>query len=242
MRIGIFSDVHGNLEALKVVLKALRKERVDRSYCVGDLVGYGPNPNQCVKKVLQFSNGVVAGNHDRAATGQNPITYFNEYARVAIEWTRKVLNENAMNTLNRLPLVLTEGEITLVHATPDEPKTWQYIFTYTDAHRSFGALKTPLCFVGHSHAPVAFVQDEEGEIFTQDPTEIKLEENKMYIINVGSVGQPRDGDPRACYGVLDTNRRWFRLKRLAYSVEVVQEKMWKENLPPYLIDRLSAGQ
>jgi len=242
VRIGIFSDVHGNVEALEVVLKALEEERVNRSFCLGDLVGYGPNPNRCVEKVMQFSDRVVAGNHDHAATGQTPTTYFNEYARMAIDWTRKVLSSNSMINLNRLPVVLIEGEITLVHATPDKPEAWHYIFTYADARRSFGVLKTPLCFVGHSHAPGAFVRNEEGEIFTHNPTEITLEEGKTYIINVGSVGQPRDGDPRASYGILDTEERRFQLKRLTYPVEVVQEKMWRENLPPALIDRLSFGQ
>jgi predicted phosphodiesterase len=240
VRIGIFSDVHGNSEALEIVLKSLKYERVDRTICLGDLVGYGPEPNQCVDRVMNVADKVVVGNHDHAATGQLSTEHFNEYARRAIDWTREILSPASVNILKRLPLILTEGDITWVHATPEAPSEWYYILTYTDAHRSFQVLKGSLCFIGHSHVPVVFTKKEE-KISLEDATDVIIEPDKKYIINVGSVGQPRDGDPRASYGILDTDEPRFQLKRLPYPVDVVQEKMKKENLPPYLISRLSVG-
>lgn len=242
MRYGVFSDVHGNLEALEVVLRALEEEKVDRTLCLGDLVGYGPNPNRCIERVMAFSDKIVAGNHDCAAVGVLSTTYFNEYARRAIDWTRDVLSSTSVDVLSGLPLLLVEEEVTMVHATPEAPALWDYIFYHSDARRSFAVLTTPLCFVGHSHVPVVFVRDEGGGVSLQDAGEVAVEEGKAYIINVGSVGQPRDGDPRASYGILDTQERRFWLRRLAYPVEEVQAKMRKEGLPGYLIDRLSVGE
>lgn len=241
MRIGIFSDVHSNIEALEVVLQALQYENIDYTVCLGDLVGYGPNPNQCVEKVMETVDHVIAGNHDYAAIDQVSTEYFNEYARRAINWTHDVLTSSSNHFLSHLPLVHAEEGITFVHATPDAPEEWRYILTNDHAHRSFDAMKTSICFVGHSHTPVAFIRDDRGEIAICDTTEISIEEGKKYIINEGSVGQPRDGDPRACYGVLDTDTKRFRLKRLPYPVDQVQKKMWKEHLPSFLIHRLSVG-
>ncbi len=241
MRIGIFSDVHGNIEALEVVLQALRYENIDRMICLGDLVGYGPSPNQCVERVIKEVDRIVAGNHDYAAVDQISTDNFNEYARKAIDWTHEVLTSTSIQVLSQLPLISIEEEVTYVHATPEEPADWHYIFTNDHARRSFNAMTTSICFVGHSHTPAAFIRNEKGDISIYDPTEVSIEEGKKYIINEGSVGQPRDGDPRACYGVLDTEEKRFRLKRLPYPVDRVQEKMWKEHLPSYLIHRLSVG-
>ncbi len=242
MRVGIFSDVHANLEALEIVLKALEYEGVDKTICPGDLVGYGPDPNQCIEKVMEAADKVVAGNHDYAACGMLSTEYFNEYARMAIEWTSRVIDTKFTYTLSNLPLTIIEDGITMVHATPEAPNGWHYILDIADARRSFRALKNSLCFVGHSHIPVAFVQDESGKISIRNPSELNIKMDEKYIINVGSVGQPRDGDPRTTYGILDTDKKKFWLKRLPYPVEEVQKKMREENLPPYLINRLSVGQ
>ncbi len=241
MRIGIFSDVHGNIEALEVVLQALKYENVDRTICLGDVVGYGPNPNQCVDKIIEEVDHVIAGNHDYAAIGQVSTQYFNEYARQAIDWTQDVLTSTSVHFLSQLPLIHIEEEITFVHATPEAPEEWHYIFTNDHAYRNFHVLETSVCFVGHSHTPVAFVLDENEDIAICNATEISIIEGKKYIINEGSVGQPRDGDPRACYGILDTHAKRFHLQRLSYPVDQVQEKMWKEHLPSYLIHRLAVG-
>ena len=241
MRIGIFSDVHGNSEALETVIKAMEKEKVDRVFCVGDLVGYGPEPDRCVSRVRSYADGIVAGNHDQATTGQISTANFNAYAREAIEWTQTVVSTQTVEYLRHLPLSVTENDVMLVHATPENPEAWDYILSVSDAHRSFEALHMPICFVGHSHVPAAYVRDSEHRISVREASDVSIEDGKNYIINVGSVGQPRDGDPRACYGVLDTDERRFRLKRLDYPVETVQKKMRRAGLPAYLIYRLSWG-
>lgn len=242
MRIGIFSDVHGNSEALESVIKALEVEKVDRVFCVGDVVGYGPDPDRCVSRVRSYADRIVAGNHDQATTGQISTANFNVYARVAIEWTQNVVSTETVEHLRHMPLSHTEGDVMLVHATPENPEAWDYILSVSDAHRSFGVLHTPICFVGHSHVPVAYMRDLESRVSVREANDVCIEDGKMYIINVGSVGQPRDGDPRACYGILDMDERRFRLKRLDYPIEAVQKKMRRAGLPAYLIYRLAWGQ
>ena len=241
MRIGVFSDVHGNWEALELVLRALKEDGADRLFCVGDIVGYGPDPDRCVEKVMESSDVVVAGNHDWAATGQTSTTYFNEYAKIAIEWTRTILSTETEDCLRELPVLCTEGEIALAHSTPDDPEAWNYLFDTFEARRSFNAMTTSICFIGHTHVPVAFIRESEEKISVGSAENVRIEEGKMYIINSGSVGQPRDGDPRAAYGIMDTDDKQFRLKRIPYPVEVVQEKMRRVGLPFYLIHRLSFG-
>jgi predicted phosphodiesterase len=242
MRLGIFSDVHGNVEALDTVLRELEKEEVNLTICLGDLVGYGPDPNQCIKKVMNASDIVLAGNHDHAAVNLLSTEHFNEQARIAIEWTSQVLTNKSKNILSNLPMMETIDQILIVHATPEEPEQWHYIFTVEDAYRNLINMSVPICLVGHSHAPMAFIQNEEKKILLQNATEVDIQPNRKYIINVGSVGQPRDGDPRAAYGILDMEKNMFHLKRLAYPINKVQEKMVKKGLPAPLIERLTAGK
>jgi predicted phosphodiesterase len=241
VRIGIFSDVHGNLEALEVVLNALEGENIDRIICVGDLVGYGPDPNRCIKKVLETADVTVAGNHDYAAIELTPLERFNEYARDAIKWTRKVLNSTSLKLLKKLPLIESDEGVTIVHASLEAPDEWNYVLSDDEAYRNLMALTTQFCFVGHSHIPVAFIRDEHFNVLIQKADEIMIEPTKMYLINVGSVGQPRDGDPRTVYGVLDIDVGKFQLKRIQYPVEKVQKKMADAGLPKFLIERLAVG-
>jgi len=242
LRIGVFSDVHGNIDALEVVLKALQNESIAQAVCMGDLVGYGPDPNPCVDKTLAFADIVVAGNHDHGAARLINTDEFNEAARLAIEWTQSELTENAVKLLTRLPMIMVGPDFTVVHATPDEPEKWIYMSTYGDIYRSFNALTTPLCLVGHSHSPAVFILDDENRITIKQDSKISFDPKKKYIINVGSVGQPRDKDTRTCYGILDLDKQEFQTKRLPYPVKKVQEKMRKKNLPSSLIERLSIGK
>ena len=240
LRIGILSDIHGNLEALESVLKAVQQEAVDRIICLGDLVGYGPNPNECVQATTAVSDVILAGNHDHAAIDRLSTDCFNEYARKAIDWTRQQLTTDAKQLLEALPLIVREDRFTLVHATPEAPEAWNYLFGYTDALQCFEAIDTPVCFVGHSHVPTVYAKNK-GAIVVQDAAEVQFEEGKTYIINVGSVGQPRDGNPNAAFGIFDDEKGLFNLMRCTYPVQTVQEKMQKYGLPPYLIDRLAYG-
>jgi predicted phosphodiesterase len=242
MRLGIFSDVHGNMEALDAVLKALKGEDVNLTICLGDLVGYGPDPNQCVEKVMEASDIVLAGNHDYAAVNLESTEHFNECARTAIEWTNEVLTSASQDILAKLPLIETIDNILTVHATPEQPEQWHYITSAEDAYRNLVNMSVPICFVGHSHVPMAFIQQEEEQILLQSAAEVDIQPGQKVIINVGSVGQPRDGDPRAAYGIFDMKENKFNLKRLAYAVRKVQEKMQKKNLPSFLIERLESGK
>jgi diadenosine tetraphosphatase ApaH/serine/threonine PP2A family protein phosphatase len=242
VKIGIYSDVHSNAEALDAVLGAMDKEHVERTFCLGDLVGYGPDPNLCVERVMKNADEILAGNHDHAVIGRLSTIGFNEAAALAVEWTMTVLSKNSAEFLNRLPLILRFDAIMAVHATPDVPGEWHYIMRQSDIERNLEVQQSPICFFGHSHIPVAFSRDPKGDILVLDTADVKFRDGWKYLINVGSVGQPRDGDPRAAYGILDTHDGVFRLKRLEYPVDEVQKKMEDLGLPESLIRRLAEGR
>ena len=242
MKIGIFADVHSNLEALESIFKALDRGKIDSYVCLGDMVGYGPDPNLCVKKIKDITTHVVIGNHDYAALGRMPIVIFNESARKIVEWTQHTIKPEIIQYLENLPLTIVDDNITYVHATPVDPESWHYISTFGHAIQSFEAMTTSLCFVGHSHAPVAFIQNEEDEILIKNTNNLEIKKKNKYIINVGSVGQPRDGDPRSCCGIFDTDNMKFELLRIEYPIKLVQKKMSDYNFPSYLINRLSRGK
>jgi len=242
VRIGVFSDVHGNLEALTKVLDALKKESVDRFICIGDLVGYGPDPNRCIEKVMEVSDAVVAGNHDFAAVDRISTADFNDNAARAIEWTKANLSPDSARILRELPMVFEYGDVTAVHATPDAPAEWRYILSEKDVRKSLAASPTLICLVGHTHVPIIFVQDPEGGISLNQDDRIRFRSGEKYLINAGSVGQPRNGDSRAAYGVLDTEKGEFHFGFCEYPVEKVQKKMAEAGLPRWLIERLALGQ
>lgn len=191
MKIGIISDIHSNLEALEAVLEALKKENVDRILCLGDLVGYGPDPNDCIDRVMEASDVVLAGNHDQGAVGLTPLEHFNENARLALEWSMETIEPHLLETLAALPTIHEENLFLAVHATPNEPTRWHYLFSEAQIVNNLEALTLPLCFVGHSHVPVAFVLDPDHDVLIQEAADIRFQEGRKYIINVGSVGQPR---------------------------------------------------
>lgn len=240
MRYAIISDVHSNLEAFKVVLSELEKESVGGILFLGDIIGYGPDPNECTKKIKEVTNKVLVGNHDHAAVGLTDVSYFNPYAREAIEWTMEELAEEGKSYLSKLPLTGSINDIFLVHSTPKRPQDWNYIFTIEDVIENFRYFSQSLCFLGHSHVPVIIEMDRAGRLeILKDEVEIK--KDRRYIINVGSVGQPRDGNPDAAYAIYDTERSIIRIKRVPYNYQKTQEKMRKAGLPYYLIERLARG-
>jgi len=238
----ILSDVHGNLEALQAVLEDCRREEARRFLFLGDAVGYGANPNECLGLLKKASDLQVAGNHDYGAVGLTDISYFNPSARAAIEWTAKILTEESRDFLRRLALVRQDGEVTLVHSALPRPEEWDYILTADDAEESFQAFHGTALFIGHSHRPLIVDRDRKGRLRTRGPEEIKIEEGRQYLINPGSVGQPRDHNPMAAYGLYDATLGKCRLKRVAYYIETAQEKILEAGLPPSLARRLSYGQ
>ena len=236
----VISDVHANLEALTAVLEDIGKRGIGDVVFLGDAVGYGPNPNECVETLGKHCRVLIAGNHDWAALGLTDIDYFNEYARAAILWTREALTEESRKTLRALPLVkrLRKENTLLVHATPKEPDAWHYLVTLWDAEINFHYFDEQICLLGHSHQPFIIERVPSGEMVTYR-NEAPLRKNERYIINAGSVGQPRDRDPRACYVVIDEDR--IECVRVEYDREETQRKMHERNLPLPLIERLSRG-
>jgi diadenosine tetraphosphatase ApaH/serine/threonine PP2A family protein phosphatase len=241
MKWAILSDVHANLEALAAVVEDLKREEIERVAFLGDIVGYGANPSECVTALNDLTEVVVAGNHDFGAVGQTDVSAFNEVAKAAIHWTGEKISESDRTFLRQLPLLRRVENFTFVHATPHEPEEWNYISSLDEAEKGFKAIATPLVFVGHSHRPVIFVEEKSGEVKAARETEVALESGKRYLINVGSVGQPRDRNPEAAYGLLDESSGEYRLKRVPYDVQSAQEKILRAGLPFFLADRLSRG-
>lgn len=240
MRYGILSDIHSNLEALEAVLSALGSERVDRLLCAGDLVGYGADPVPCVKRLR--SNGVVAvcGNHDWAAVGRMPLDWFNEQAAAAARWTQGHLTSEEKAFLNELPLAWTDGQVSLVHGSFCEPAEFHYVMDFQEARLCLDLQKTPVAFIGHTHVP-GFFQEEAGQVRFARPGRITLQQGRRTLVNVGSVGQPRDGDPRAAYCVYDSEGGSIEIRRAAYPLERTQEKIRMAGLPEFLAARLATG-
>ena len=242
MRTAFISDIHGNLDALQVVLDDIAAQSVDRIVCLGDIVGYGPEPNECVAKVREVCAHVVAGNHDYAALDRMDTLGFNEYARAAADWTAKALSEESKEYLNGLPLEVSDNGMRFVHASPLDPERWTYVLSFEEASRQFGAYEERLCFIGHSHLPVVIEKDGDDVRAYQYPEDpFKLDDVRRYIVNVGSVGQPRDRDPRAGYTWYDHDQNAVFLRRLEYPVAAVQKKILDAGLPPFLAQRLAAG-
>lgn len=245
MKYGIFGDIHGNLEALEAVLADMEDQEVTHPLCLGDLVGYGANPIECVEVVRALGCPVVRGNHDEWVTlGKTPST-FSDPARISLEYSRRLLSPTQLNFLRRLPMKWVEDPVTLVHATLDGPESWGYITTRLEAQTSFLYQKTPLCFVGHTHRPCAFAQEKEIRPLEFRHVDIHLDRSKVgrkFLFNVGSVGQPRDGDWRASYAVFSPEEHWVDLRRVSYDIEKASSKILKANLPETLSKRLFKGE
>ena len=242
MRYLIISDVHANLPALEAVLADAPE--FDKIWCLGDLVGYGPNPNECVTRIQDFPHISLAGNHDWAALGKLDLTSFNTDARTASVWTQAALSMPSREYLEELPTSTEEDRFYMAHASPREP-VWEYILDANLAYANFAYFTAPICLVGHTHIPVVFELNEEQRrcetLADPLPNPLRLNSNRM-IINPGSVGQPRDGDPRASYAVLDLDAMTWEFHRVAYPIEITQERMRARGLPLRLIDRLAAGR
>lgn len=243
MRIAVLGDIHGNLEALTAVVDAARKDGVDEWVQVGDIVGYGPEPSACIDVVRDLGCTVCLGNHDAAVLGMLDVAYFNSYARAAIEWTRARLRPTDFDYLRSLQLVVERRDYTVVHGTLHMPDLFGYVVSQVEAFDSLKLQTTPLCFVGHSHVPAIYVQRGPREVdwINQSEIEYVLPANQRALVNVGSVGQPRDEDPRAAYAICDTKRRTIAIRRVHYDIASVQRKIRAAGLPEMLAHRLSLG-
>jgi predicted phosphodiesterase len=245
MRVLVLSDIHANLAALEAVLENAGKDRYDTVWCLGDTIGYGPEPDACVNRIQLLGAKTVVGNHDWAVLGHMDLDDFNPEARQAIEWTREHLSDENLIWLSRLPSEpIVEGEFTLTHGSPRDP-VWEYILYPSTARPNFDHFTTPFCLVGHTHVPALFVW-QEGDWLVRllapgAGRRIALRDGWRIILNPGSVGQPRDSDPRAAYAILDTDEATWEVRRVAYPIEVTQAHMRAAGLPERLINRLAFG-
>lgn len=241
MRYGIFSDVHSNLEALDRVLSAYAQESIDRYFCAGDVVGYAANPNECLDKVVGLGCVIVAGNHDWASAGNIASDNFNSEAKKAVQWTRENLFDQGKKILSALKPVSVNQDFILVHGSFNDPERFYYMLNAFIAKKTFDLMDKQVCFLGHSHVPGAFILHPEGIIEYRESALIRIEEQNKYIINVGSVGQPRDGNPQAAYCVYDTQARSIETKRVSYDINAAKDKIVKAGLPLSLGNRLLLG-
>ena len=237
----ILSDLHGNLEALEAVLADLDRVKPASVVCLGDFVGYGASPNECIERLKPRLEEAVIGNHDLAAIGKLALRGFHEDAAAAARWTGAALTPGNRAWLESLPYDRTWRGARLVHATPRAPAAWRYVLSVRDALVEFGGFEERVCFIGHSHFPCAFDWEEGDAIFLRSD-EITIEPGHRYLVTVGSVGQPRDGDPRAAWLLLDLEQRFADFRRVPYSITSTQNEMRQARLPPPLAARLALGE
>jgi diadenosine tetraphosphatase ApaH/serine/threonine PP2A family protein phosphatase len=242
VRYGIFGDIHGNLHALDAVLEAYQDENIDVYHCTGDLVGYGAHPHECIERVREISQEVVAGNHDFAVCEKLALDFFNTYAKSAVLWTREHLTPEDLEYLRHLKLTaIVDEDTTISHATIYDAHAFDYIQTQYDAHLSLQELSTTAGFVGHSHIPIAFYLKDGSVNWTMEPT-IDLNGLDKALINVGSVGQPRDENPDAAYAIYDTEVQKVWVKRVPYDIEAAISAIDEAGLPRILGERLRLGK
>jgi predicted phosphodiesterase len=242
MRILVISDIHANLTAFETVLTNARGEW-DYVWCLGDVVGYGPDPNECVGLLRSLPHLCLAGNHDWAALGRLDIRTFNPDARKAVEWTRTTLTPDNTRYLEALPTTFVIEHFTLAHGSPREP-VWEYILEPVVAAHNFQHFETPYCLVGHTHQPVIYEQtNDQGDAEMIMPVSHQQRQlnGRRQIINPGSVGQPRDANPDAAYALLDVDANRWEYRRVPYDVAAVQERMRKVDMPERLVVRLEHG-
>lgn len=240
-RIAVISDIHGNFQALKAVLDAVDQLRPDATVCLGDVVGYGAQPNECIDLLKQRQIPTLAGNHDHAAVDMTDIQYFNAIAKQAVFWTRDNLTPVNSQWLKERPFTYEmSSDLYFVHASPNEPEAWNYVLTYGQARTSFEAFAHKFCFIGHSHQP-AIVQKRGEDLFCPEGHEIPIDGQSRYLINVGSVGQPRDRNPAACFVLLDLDGNCIRFIRIDYDINAAQAEIRKNGLPEELAERLAYG-
>ncbi len=242
MRILVISDIHANLTAFETVLDDA-KGSWEYVWCLGDVVGYGPDPNECVELLKTLPHLCLAGNHDWAALGRLDIRTFNPDARRAVNWTREMLTPENTAYLEALPTTFVIGQYTLAHGSPREP-VWEYILEPIVASLNFSHFETPYCLVGHTHQPVIYeLLNDQGDTDMVAPAYNTMRQlnGRRVIINPGSIGQPRDQNPDAAYAILDVERNTWEHRRIPYDVASVQKRMAKADLPERLIARLAHG-
>jgi predicted phosphodiesterase len=241
MRVAVISDIHANYHALETVLAEIDAARIDVVWCLGDTVGYGPRPNDCCETVQSRADQSLVGNHDLVVLGELAVSDFNDEAAAAATWTASVLTEQSRAFLAGLePCARLDG-VELFHASARDP-VWEYVLTEEAAHATLELAEAPLVLVGHSHVALALRLDGETVAGGLAPGGTEVQLSGRWLLNPGSVGQPRDGDPRAAWLLLDLERRFAAFHRVAYPIEKTQSEMRERGLPPALAARLERGE
>jgi diadenosine tetraphosphatase ApaH/serine/threonine PP2A family protein phosphatase len=240
MKYALISDIHANLEALEACFRVIDAEGVDVVACLGDIVGYGASPNECIELVRERADFVVIGNHDAAVAGTTETEYFNPDARSAVLWTRDALSPENLAFLRQLPYTAEMDGTLLVHASPSAPREWLYVFNVRDAAAEFAAFQQRICFFGHTHFPGFFLQSG-GALSVKPPPRATLRDGDRALINVGSVGQPRDGDPRSGFAFYDDRTGVAEIRRVFYDIERVRGRILDTPLPKSAAERLVWG-
>lgn len=240
MKYAILADIHGNLEALQVVLEDCKAQGATHYACLGDVVGYNANPKECLDIIRGMGMPVVKGNHDEYCSTDTALDGFNAHAAEAVEWTRQQLTAEDREWLRDLKYLRLVANFTIVHATLDVPQRWGYVFDKLAAAASFTYQNTSVCFFGHTHVPVAFIRDTvvRGGTYSK----FKVEPGRKYFVNVGSIGQSRDGVAKATYVIYDMNEGTIELRRLDYDIPTTQRKIIEAGLPARLAERLALGK
>ena len=243
MRYCIISDIHGNLEALLSVMKKIKSygEQIDRIICLGDIVGYGADPAECIRLTRKISDVILAGNHDFAVCDQTSIEDFNTYAKEAVLWSRKQLTKNEIDFLKGLPFEHSDKNAVFVHSSLHRPESWRYLSGTPDTYIDFQIMEKKILFVGHTHVPVIF-ENARMEVKRLNLPKLTLDSEKKYIINPGSVGQPRNRDPRASFAIFDTGNKSVETIPVEYDIQKAQDKILNAGLPEVLATRLSCGE
>ena len=234
----IISDVHANLEAVDACFNRIDEINPDHIICLGDLVDYCAEPNEVVEIIKSRCDAVVLGNHDEAQFNYSLSEGFSENAQISSRYTRTIINPVYVEYFRSLPLTHSEEGLLFVHSSPAVSGKYKYVLTDENAMINFKSFKEKICFIGHSHIPLIF---EESENSARIVTHDGLRNDRRYIINVGSVGQPRDNNPRLCFGVFDSEKFEFRYERTDYDIKKASEKITAEKLPAKLAKRLFEG-
>ncbi|HEY8991698.1 MAG TPA: metallophosphoesterase family protein [Luteolibacter sp.] len=240
MRIALFADIHANLEALEAVLADAEAHGATDYVCLGDIVGYNADPAACLERVRAMGCPVVKGNHDEDASGSHSLEAMNPVAAAALQWTREQLSDEQRQWLRRLRMVRQVEDFTVVHSTLDQPANWNYVTNRFDAMANFSYQFTQVCFHGHTHVPRVYVKTDKVQEVPAD--QVAIEDGAKYFINIGSVGQPRDGDWRASYVLYDLDSRVIYFRRIEYDIATTQHKILAAGLPEMLAHRIAEGR
>lgn len=242
MRTALISDIHGNLEALQAVLDDIASQQVDQICSLGDVIGYGCDPVACLHLVAERCRIKLMGNHEYAAIGVLPPDAMNLNARQSILWTQSHLTDRELSLIAGFKMTAELDNVLLVHASPFEPDEWHYVLSPNDAAEAFRQVDHRLIFCGHTHLPVIYCRPPVGKIRTVGAHDFDPDEESRYLVNIGSVGQPRDNDPRASYVIYDGAEQAVAFRRVQYDIQATQAKMCRAEMPQMLIDRLQVGR